>query len=402
MSSTQIPHDQVATVSTEELAPHFDLYDSEHCKRIDEVLKYSRESESCPIIKTDADDGYFIVTRYDDLKTVANDPETFSSIQPALRGTPVPMPPVSVDPPLHREFRKILNPYFSRNQVARYADDLRSSAAQLLDPVVGTGRIEFMHQYALPYTAKNLCRVILGETSKDQIERASDAALRISTVGDQQAFVDLATIAAEFISEREEVGFDEDTLLAGIINGTIEDRPLKLEEKVGLVTTLFSGGLDTVRGALGNITLHMAKDPSVEARLRDPDWMRTDLDELLRYDTPITYLARTVTRDTEVNGCPMKAGDRIAMHFGSANRDADYFDSPDSLDFGRTQNAHIAFGAGIHRCVGLHFARLQIEVGIAEFLARVENLRVPAGAEVEHSDGVIYTPENLPLEFDPR
>jgi cytochrome P450 len=140
----------------------------------------------------------------------------------------------------------------------------------------------------------------------------------------------------------------------------------------------------------------------VEDRLRDPAWIRGDLDELLRLETPLAFLARTVTRDTEVNGCPMKAGDRIALHYASANRDADHFDDADRLRFDRQQNPHVAFGIGIHRCLGMHFARLQIEIAIEELLARVTNLRVPDGVTIELSNGAILTPELLPLEFDRR
>ena len=389
----------VENVPVEDLVPHLDLFDPEHRKRLWETLAHARAS-SCPVIKTDADNGYYVITRYDDLKAVAGDPETFSSVEPALRGVPVRMPPVSEDPPLHHDFRKILNPYFSRSYLARYTDDMRAAARELLDQLVPAGRMEFMNDFALPYTAKNLSTVILGETSKDRLARARDAALRISSDNSQQAFIDLAGIAAEFFSERSASGFEGDDLLSAIVNGTVHGRPLTMEEKVGTVTTLFAGGLDTVRGALGNITRHIAEEPGMEERLRNPDWARGDLDELLRYETPITFLARTVTRDTEVNGCPMKAGERIALHFASANRDEDYFGDSADLNFDREKNPHVAFGVGIHRCLGLHFARLQIEIGIGELLARVTNLRVTGGAEVHLSNGVILTPELLPIEFD--
>jgi cytochrome P450 len=387
--------------SIDELLPHLDLYDPEQHKHIWEILAHARQSE-CPIFKTDADAGYFVITRYDDAREIANDPDLFSSIEPALRGTPVRMPPVSEDPPIHKDFRKILNPYFSRTYLSRYSDDMRATARELLAPVLSrsSNGMEFMHEFALPYTATNLARVILGETDKDRIRRASEAALRISSAGDQQAFVDLTNIAAEFMEDRLRSGLDHDDVLSAIVNGSVLDRPLTLEEKVGTVMTLFSGGLDTVRGALGNIVNQLANDPTIEERLRNADWMRGDIDEFLRLETPIQYLARTVTRDTAVNGCPMKAGDRIALHFAAANRDPSYFDEPDELRFDRESNPHMAFGIGIHRCLGLHFARLQIEVGIEEFLSAVTNVRIPDGVEVELSSGVILTPENLPIEFD--
>jgi cytochrome P450 len=392
---------EVADITVEALAPHFDLYDSEHRKRLWEVVEYGRTSDN-PIIKTDADDGYFIVTRYDDLRAIANDPDTFSSAEPALRGLPVPLPPVSEDPPIHKDYRKILNPYFSRSYLIRFTDDMRAAARELLDPLVGTGQMEFMHDYALPYTAMNMARVILGETDKERVKRAGVAMLRLSTEGTREAWFDVAQIAADFLQDRAKAGFDGDDLLSAVVNGKVLDRPLTLEQQVGVVTTMFAGGLDTVRAALGNITRHIAQDPGMEQRVRNPDWTRADLDELLRLESPILFLARTVTRDTEVNGCPMKAGDRVALHFGSANRDAEYFDDADELQFDRERNPHLAFGIGIHRCLGLHFARLQIEIGIEEFLSRVTNIRVPEGVDVELSSGIAFTPERLPLEFDVR
>lgn len=391
----------VDNVPVEELIPHLDLYNTQHRKRLWEALAHARISD-CPVIKTDADNGYYVITRYDDLREVAYDPETFSSVEPALRGVPVRMPPVSEDPPIHRDFRKILNPYFSRTYLSRYADDIRGTARELLDSAVPAGRMEFIHDFALPYTAENLSRVILGETNKERVERAREAGLRLSTEGSPQAFIDLAQVAEEFLDDRTSSGFDGNDVLAAIVNGTVLGRPLTTEEKIGTITTLFTGGLDTVRGALSNIVRHLAEDPGVEDRLRDPAWIRSDLDELLRLETPITFLARTVTRDTEVSGCPMKAGDRIALHFASANRDAEYFDDAEGLRFDRAENPHVAFGIGIHRCLGMHFARLQIEIAIEELLARVTNLRIQDGVTIELANGAIYTPELVPVEFDRR
>jgi cytochrome P450 len=391
----------VDNVPVEELIPHLDLYNTQHRNRLWEALDHARASD-CPVIKTDADNGYYVITRYDDLRKVAYDPVTFSSVEPALRGVPVRMPPVSEDPPIHRDFRKILNPYFSRTYLSRYADDIRGTARELLDSAVPAGRMEFIHDFALPYTAENLSRVILGETNKERVERAREAGLRLSTEGSPQAFIDLAQVAKEFLDDRTSSGFDGNDVLSAIVNGTVLGRPLTLEEKIGTITTLFTGGLDTVRGALSNIVRHLAEDPGVEDRLRDPAWIRSDLDELLRLETPITFLARTVTRDTEVSGCPMKVGDRIALHFASANRDAEYFDDAEGLRFDRAENPHVAFGIGIHRCLGMHFARLQIEIAIEELLARVTNLRIQDGVTIELANGAIYTPELLPVEFDRR
>jgi cytochrome P450 len=197
-------------------------------------------------------------------------------------------------------------------------------------------------------------------------------------------------------------GLNGDDLLSAIVNGRVEGRPLTLEEQVGICATLFSGGLDTVRASLGNITRWWAEDPRIEVRLANPDWIRGDLDEFLRLESPITFLARTVTRDTEVSGCPMKAGDRVALHYASANRDSQHFDHPTELDFDRGKNPHVAFGVGLHRCLGMHFARLQIGIAFEELLSRITNVRIANGEWVTMARGVILAPESLPIEFDIR
>jgi cytochrome P450 len=390
-----------AAVPVAEMLEHFDLFDPDHQDRRWEVFKYARESQ-CPIIKTDADNGYFVITNYDDLREIANDPETFSSVEPALRGVPVRLPPVSEDPPLHGEFRKLLNPFFSRAYLLRYEQEMRGAARELLDALVPAGRMEFMNDFALPYTAASLARVILDEKDSDRIARARAVAVRISAENTPEAWIELSQVASEFMADRKASGLDGEDLLSAIVNGQVEGRPLTLEEQVGICTTLFSGGLDSVRAAIGNITRHLAEDPTIEARISDPAWLAGDLDEFLRLESPITFLARTVTRDTEIDGCPMKAGDRIALHYASANRDERYFDHSDQLDFDREKNPHVAFGIGLHRCLGLHFARLQIAIAFEELLPRVTNIRIAPGAHIEASHGVILAPESLPIEFDIR
>jgi cytochrome P450 len=390
--------DDAETVPVEELAAHFDLYDPAHSQRLWEVLDYARET--CPVVKTDADDGYYILTRYDDVRTVLQDPETFSSIEAGLRGTPIPMPPLTEDPPNHIEFRRALNPYMSRQFLARYADDIRKHARDLLDELVPRGGFEFMTEFAVPFTSGNLARVILDDDNEARLRRAIDLATEISSLGRPEAFFDLAQLAEELLRERAASGKDRDDVLSAIIRATVHGRPLTMEEQVGATTIMFTGGLDTTKAALGNIAKQVADDPSLETRLRDPEWMKGDLDEFLRFESPIMFMARTVTTDTEVGGCPLHAGDRVAVHYASANRDQARFDRPTELHFGGKRSPHAAFGLGPHRCIGLHFARLQIEIGFEELLARVTNLRIPKGAQVHSATGVVLTHEHLPIEFD--
>ena len=392
--------DDPAALEVEDLAPHLDLFDPSHSERLWEVLSYARTA--CPVLKTDADKGYYIVTRYDDLRTVLEDPGTYSSVQAGLRGVPLPMPPLTEDPPRHIEYRRALNKYLSRSFLSRYAADVRDTARTLLDNLVPRGRFDFMTDYAIPFTSRNLARVILDDSNAERIQRAIAIATRISSEGDPQAFFDMAALAEEFLRDRAASGSQRDDVLSAIVNGTVEGRPLTLQEQVGATMIMFTGGLDTTKAALGNIASHLAGDAALEQRLRDPEWIKADLDEFLRYESPITFMARTVTRDTELGGCPLKPGDRVAVHYASANRDESRFEHADRLDFDRRRNPHAAFGLGPHRCIGMHFARLQIEVAFGELLSRVTNLRIPQDAQVQTAVGIVLSPEHLPVTFDVR
>ena len=392
--------DDPAALEVEDLAPHLDLFDPSHSERLWEVLTYARTA--CPVLKTDADEGYYIITRYDDLRTVLEDPGTYSSVQAGLRGVPLPMPPLTEDPPRHIEYRRALNKYLSRSFLGRYAADVRDTARTLLDNLVPRGRFDFMTDYAIPFTSRNLARVILDDSNAERIQRAIAIATRISSEGDPQAFFDMAALAEEFLRDRADSGSQRDDVLSAIVNGTVEGRPLTLQEQVGATMIMFTGGLDTTKAALGNIAGHLAGDATLEQRLRDPEWIKADLDEFLRYESPITFMARTVTRDTELGGCPLKPGDRVAVHYASANRDESRFEHADRLDFDRRRNPHAAFGLGPHRCIGMHFARLQIEVAFGELLSRVTNLRIPQDAQVQTAVGIVLSPEHLPVTFDVR
>ena len=302
------------TVPIDVLAPHFDLYDPVHGARLWDVLDYAREH--CPVLHTDAAPGYYIVTRYDDVRTVAEDPATYSSAEPGLLGTPIRMPPVTEDPPTHAEYRRQLNPYFARTALAKFEAGMRSDAAALVKTVSATGRMEFMNDFAIAITARNLAKVVLDEHDDDRLHRAVEAVTRISSEGTPEAFMDTAAIAEEFLRDRA-------ANVSGQTRRAVRDR-----DRDGRGPPAHDGGAGgRRRRALpgrprhhqGHARQHDAPShrvsPTSKPTCATPPGATSNLDEFLRYETPVTFQARTVTQDTELNGCPLKAGDRIALHF---------------------------------------------------------------------------------------
>jgi cytochrome P450 len=212
----------------------------------------------------------------------------------------------------------------------------------------------------------------------------------------------VAELAAELIAERESGSEPRDDFLQALIDATVEGgRPLTQNERLGVVTVLLLGGLDTTRGALTYIGRFLAEQPDLEERLRRPDWAKRDLDELLRFTSTVSVMGRVVTSDNEILGIPLKEGDRLAVHWRSGNRDEAKFGHGDQLDFERERNPHAAFGIGIHRCLGQHFARLQLEIAVNRLLARLTGFRVVAGTTIVENAGIsIKAPQEMHLEFD--
>jgi cytochrome P450 len=388
------------TEGHQEFFANVDWYRREDCERLPEELAWSRRE--CPIVHTNYDGGQYVVSRYDDLRTVAEHPEIFSSTMPGVMSVPVPLPPLDLDPPLHRDFRQFLNKYFSRTALMKYAPEMEQLANSLIDAVIDEGQIEFISQYAIPFTAGSLARVVLDDDDEERMKKAVNAVTQVS-VGGPEAFQTVAEIAGAILAERRETPGSRDDVLEALATATVEDgRTLTIEEQLGVVTVLLLGGLDTTRGAIAHIGRYLAEAPGLEERLRRPEWVKRDLDELLRITSTVSVMGRVVTQDNDLLGCPLKAGDRLSVHWASGNRDETKFESADELVFDRPKNPHIAFGVGIHRCLGQHFARLQLEIAVNVLLARIGNIQIAPGTTVKETIGITpLAPEEMYLSFEP-
>ncbi|MFI1919182.1 cytochrome P450 [Nocardia sp. NPDC020380] len=388
------------TESHQEFFDQLDWFDGRDCARLDEHLRWARGH--CPVVHTGFGGGMHVVTRYEDLVRVAAHPEIFSSTMPGLTSVPVALPPIDTDPPLHSDFRAFLNGPFSRTAVERYAPVVERLADELIDGFAATGRVEFVSEFAIPFTAGALAKVVLDDDNEARLRRAVEAVTQVSVQNTPESFAAVAALAAEIMAEREAAPRED--LLQSIVDATVEDgRRLTMEERLGVVTVLLLGGLDTTRGALAYIAQFLTELPGLEARLREPDWAARDLDELLRYTSTVSVMGRLVVEDNDLLGVPMTKGDRLAVHWRSGNRDTARFEDPDRLDFDRNRNPHLAFGIGIHRCVGRHFARLQLEIGITRLLDRLTGFRLAPGTEIDRSVGIsVGAPRELHLQFDSR
>jgi cytochrome P450 len=390
----------MTTPDYEEMLENFDMFDEDQGRHRWELFAHARQK--CPVARTQK--GPVVITRYADVRYVLEHPELFSSKGVAPEPSPLSLNPLDSDPPYQPQLRKILNPLFSRKASLKFVPQMEEVANRLIDGFVDKGEVELIMDFAAPFVAGALARIVYNEQDAAKMQRAIDAVTRVAETGDPQTYLELAMVGSQYLADRLENGSPEQDVLWAITTGTVEDgkRTLTTDERLGVLIVLFLGGLDTTRGAIGMIAHELAQDPTLEARFKDPGWHRQDMDELLRVASPVACLGRLVTQNTELNGIQLEKGEQILVRFDSANHDSDQFEDPENLRFDLPRPGNAAFGLGIHRCLGAHLARVQIGVAFDVLLKRIKNLRLAhPEQQINYIFGIARGPEKLELTFDP-
>lgn len=376
-----------------------------------DTLRQARRS--CPVARSGRLGGFWVVTRRDDVETVLRTPRVFSSADgatiPLNPSAPV-MPPLSLDPPLHTEFRRLLNPHLSAAAVAPHAPYIAHMARELTDRFASAGHCDFVADFARPLPAMVLGRCVLGITDLDALLELQS---RVTVIFSRNSSAD-ADRARSALQEYARARLCEEAakspsggLVSALLHGTVADgpggdRPLTPAERLGTLVILTLGGLGTTTDALSWFMVRLTDDPSLAARLSRPGWAYRELDELLRLYCPIQWFGRTVTQPFELNGVRLSPGDRVMVHLGSANRDDDAFTDPGTLDFGRRDSRPLGFGIGPHRCVGMHLARLVLQIAFGELLSRLADFDRDRTVPLTVRDGMSWPLEKLPVTFRKR
>ena len=189
----------------------------------------------------------------------------------------------------------------------------------------------------------------------------------------------------------------DDALLSRIVHGKVDGRPPTDEELLGMCHLLLLAGLDTVTATLDCMIAWLAQHPERRRQLVEhPELIDNAVEELLRHETPVMMVARAVAKDFEFGGCQMHKGDSLTPLIGAANLDEGEFDDPLDVSWERTENRHMAFGAGPHRCLGSHLARLELRVALEEFHKRIPDYSIAEGAILSYSPGIRQA-DALPL-----
>ncbi len=365
--------------------------------------------DRCPIAHTDRWGGSWLPTTYAGVTSIARDVERFSSrevgVIPPADGVddgllPAGVPPISADPPEHTWTRRLLLPWFSPNRVLDYEIYTRELCRKLVDGFADAGRADAAVDYAqqIPVRVIGLVLGVPEELSdtftgwvRDVLEFAHDEERRKRSRNAAIGY---------FLGEMEaRRSGDGDDLISVLLRTEVNGEPVPDGHILGTVALTLIAGVDTTWSAIGSALWHLASHPEDRRRLvAEPELMPTAIEELLRAYSPVT-MARIVTEDTEVAGCPMHAGDRIIMNFPAANRDPEAFPDADTVQIDRLHNRHVAFGAGIHRCAGSNLARMEMRVAVEEWLARIPEFRLDREGEVTWAGGQVRGPRNIPVLF---
>jgi cytochrome P450 len=366
---------------------------------------YGHARANCPVHRSNALGGFWVVSGYEEIVEVLQDPGTFAS-GPSVRIPTNParptLPPIDSDAPAHRDWRRLLNTFFSPAGLTPHRETIRCIAGDLAESIAEKGQCDLMAEFAEPFSAYITGRVLMGIDDDDRIKE-----IQRSNHGIAQAH-DRAETEANWnrLHAHVEDLYDErvrqprpDDLVTAITQAEVEGRPVTRDEACSCLMILHLGGLDTVTDAIGSITVRLTEQPDLTELVANPEWMRINLDEFLRLNTPVDHEGRTVTRDVELAGRHLRQGDRVMLMYTCANRDERAFEHADRLDFQRQRNRHLAFGMGPHRCVGSHLARLEIEIGFEELLGRIRDLRITPGDRVTWKVGLSFGPKRVPISY---
>ncbi|HEX9259448.1 MAG TPA: cytochrome P450 [Acidimicrobiales bacterium] len=367
----------------------------------------------CPIAHTDRWGGSWNPLTYGDVTTIARDIEHFVSGKGISVVPPLPdqahlggpilangVPPISSDPPLHTWTRRLILPAMAPRRVDEYEVMTRALCRSLVDGFVEKGSADAAADYAQQIPVRVIAHLLgvppeMSDTFtgwvRDVLEFAYDAERRHSGI---TAIVEY--LQGQMADRRVNPGPD---LLSELVHTEHDGAPLEDSIVLGMAALLLIAGIDTTWSAIGSSLWHLATHPEDRRRLvESPELIPTAVEEFLRAYAPVT-MARIVETDIEVNGCPMKAGDRILMNFPAANRDPEVFEDPDEVIIDREHNRHVAFGAGIHRCAGSNLARMELRVAIEEWLARIPEFEIDEAGEVTWAGGQVRGPRNIPVVF---
>jgi cytochrome P450 len=353
-------------------------------------------------------DGYWAVTRYAAVRAIAQDHQTFvSGLGVSLdRPTEAQQPyvmPIEIDPPRQREYRRRVNPHLAPVAVAEFEAAIREIADGLIDQFVERGECDIAVDFARVLPGTVFFRLVAG-ADDDTLAELEPLARTLSFDLDPTRRAEAAALmrdwASSLLESRSSPSAPTDVVDAvrslKADAGQFADHELNSGLQI-----LAQGGIGTSAQLIGAVVVLLSAHQDVQTRVRNnPSLIPGLVEESLRLEPPVAMMLRTAVLDTQVSGVTVHAGDRVALLYGAANRDPAVFERPHEFDIDRAINPHVAFGLGVHRCIGSNLARLQVRIAIEQLLARLGPFEIPSGGKVEYVSAGQRGPISIPLVFE--
>jgi cytochrome P450 len=348
--------------------------------------------------------GMTIVGGDADVRHVLSHPDVFSSGFDAVRiGQVRPLIPLQIDPPQHRNYRKLLDPIFAPRQIVHLEERTRALVRDLIAAVADQGGCNFHTAVAEPLPTTVFLQLLgLPVSRAREFLDLKDGIIRppVTDEAERQAYMsDVGTriyaVLQEAIDERVEERGDD--FLSMFLDAEVDGERLTNDDVLDIGYLFFLAGLDTVTASLDCMLSYLARHPDQRRRLvDDPAVIPHAVEEMLRWETPVQGVVRVATEDTEIAGCPVPQGRIVSVMLGSANTDERAWVDVDIVDFDRDENRHIAFGGGAHRCLGSHLARMELRVALEEWHRAIPDYRIKDGIVLRYSQG-LRAVDNLEL-----
>jgi cytochrome P450 len=386
----------------------FDHTHPDYAARAPEIWDHLREQ--CPVAHSERFGGVWLPTRHEDVATIAHDTEHFTSesvivsdFRPEGLAPAGFAPPITSDPPFHGKARRLLLPAFAPKVIDKWEPATRAVCRELLDHVVAAAQENDVVDAAALYSQNIPVRIIakmLGVPEEDGdrfrvfIHRILEAP-GSGLAADLEYEDTLDYYLHKVVDDHRENPRDD--LVGFLLDAEMDGQPLTGDHIGGTIALLLIAGIDTTWSAIGASLWHLAQHPADRQRLvDDPEVLTFAVEEFLRYYAPVT-MARLVAEDVEVGGQCMRPRDWVLLPFPSANRDPEAFEQADEFVIDRARNRHVAFGLGIHRCLGSNLARMELTVAIDEWMKRIPDFELADPAGVRWSTGQVRGPRELPV-----
>jgi cytochrome P450 len=355
-----------------------------------------------------------MLSRKEDIMEALRHPEVFSSNMDAVDlKNKRPMIPLQIDPPDHKKFRKLLDPIFAPRKMQAMDDEVSALVNNLIDAFIEKDGVDFAKEFSVPFPSVVFLTLLglppedldIFLTMKDGIIRPDHVTGKSRDSKEssdyQQKIADSVYDYFNQVLDKRELERRDD-LLSLFLDADIEGERLSREDILDICFLFLIAGLDTVTATLDCMFSFLAQNPDHRRQLvEDPSIIPNAIEELLRWETPVMSIARVAVADTELGGCPVHAGDQLMVMIGSANTDQAEFPDGDIVRFDREVNPHIAFGGGIHRCLGSHLARLELRVALREWHKRIPDYEVEPGHTLVYTAG-IRSIDHFPMRLTAR